>query len=919
MTKRIEADADQRTPQMRSEQPPPPDFRELLENPTVDESLPTDFDIKLEAAHLSSLWDKIPGLWHYSLQAFVHAGGSGMVFRALEKKSSTVQALKIARSKLLQHSLPSEAAETLSPVPDNELLALQTLTHPHVVSLHDAFSYEGRVVAISTTYVEEPQPLDTYLSRTLAKTPRGVHPFSPIRLERACAFLIERCTEIADALAYMHEQGIYHFDVKPANVLVSSSRHAVLTDLGACIHRRDLEGNSPLRVHFTWTYAHPELTTILHDPASISGGGLKASAEIAPKKIERYDLFAFGRTLQQALAILESEFGERSYAGSGFRFLHLIAAMLLDGKNAPSATGVRVSERDGRRFVADTALDYPSSFFSLHRITSAIELVGRLRRFSREFSLYAEVPELDVWQPKTINTGLGELAPFTERVAAVLSHPTLRRLKSEPQLGWISEVFPGATHDRWSHTIGVFGALVQYYNSLLSDPDVPTLRVILDRDDLAHAMVAAILHDVGQIGFGHDLEAACPHLFKHEDMVPRLLDERAWGATSLRETLLKSWPSVNVERVLAILRRDANLRPVDWLAADVIDGPIDADKFDYLQRDAAACGVSYGKGFDSARFLRALSVDAKSEGGVCKLGIAYRAKGAPAIESLLLVRYQMYGAVYWHHTFRCIQAMFAHAASTTFGPLKHGRRKLRYTQQSESTIRDLLYHWVLCGKTIHETERDFGKPVPREFAEEAPSSLNGERVLEFVWKFSNEEIRKLLELVGARKLFKRIFELKVGDLGNFADYSGLRSDLQPENRPSLANAIQEKLFNAVYSAMQARGPIESLTEEKARERHQELQKGELPLVVIDFPVSGIPNEINFPTELGDPARKYLSGRPENERRAKVFHVVRELQTQRATLRVFAAKELHELVIRYLAPSTVEACVSEVIARIRLQR
>ena len=131
-----------------------------------------------------------------------------------------------------------------------------------------------------------------------------------------------------------------------------------------------------VRVHFTWTYAHPSLTNIINDPGSISGGGLKASASIAPGNgFAAYDLFSFGKTIQEALAILEAEFGERCHASYGFRFLHLIACMLLDGQNSP---GVRVIDKDGRRFVPDVAMGYPPEVFESHRIRSADELVQRL-------------------------------------------------------------------------------------------------------------------------------------------------------------------------------------------------------------------------------------------------------------------------------------------------------------------------------------------------------------------------------------------------------------------------------------------------------------------------------------------------------------------------------------------------------------
>ena len=127
--------------------------------------------------------------------------------------------------------------------------------------------------------------------------------------------MLEKTLEVAQAIEHMHNQGIYHFDIKPANILINKRRNAILTDLGACVHETDIKIQEKVRVHFTWTYAHPDLTDMIHQPASISGRGLKASAEIAVReRLQKYDLFSFGRTIQEALGILEHEFGERSYA-----------------------------------------------------------------------------------------------------------------------------------------------------------------------------------------------------------------------------------------------------------------------------------------------------------------------------------------------------------------------------------------------------------------------------------------------------------------------------------------------------------------------------------------------------------------------------------------------------------------------------
>jgi len=912
-------------------QPQCPDFEALLRKPIVSTRLPSDFDPVKEAAHLSELWKAIKGFWQYDFEAFeneqgdkqtfVHAGGSGMVFKVRHRSSNTIQALKIARAKLMNRDeLPEDAAGSLSPVSERELRALEKLSHENLVRLYNAIGSNNIVVAIATSYVEDPRPLDSYLSDTLAQIPRvPAHAFSPERLYRACDFLLERCLEVAQALSHMHDEGVYHFDIKPANILVSSKRRAILTDLGACLHADDMRARDHIRVHFTWTYAHPDLTTMIHKPGSVSGGGLKASADVSlGDELQKYDLFAFGRMMQEALAILEYNFGERAYAAYGFRYLHLIASLLLDGRNAPSPDTARVATRDGRRFVSDTALLYPVELFHRHRITSVSELVERLKRYSREYSWHATIPELDPWQSRLINTGIGAPAPYTERVSRILDHPVVRRLKFEAQLGWLREVYPGATHNRWSHTIGVFAAVVRFYNSLLADPEVPTLRVLLDADDVSHAMVAALIHDIGQGSFGHDLEASCPHLFDHETIIERLLDDTDWSGPTLRSVIQTAWPNVDIRRVMAILQKKAMARVVDGVAADMIDGPIDADKLDYLQRDSVGCGVPYGLGIDSLRFLQALSVDARLlAGGESRLALAYKAKGSPAIEAVLLARYQMYGAVYWHHTFRAIQAMYSHAVAVTFGPLSQGRRKLRGSLVTSEVIGDLLYHWVICGKDAATTKKTFGRrPVPQEFYEETPLALSAERALQLVWKFADNKTRHLVERLAIRDVFKRVLEVRVSDLGELADYSALKSDLLPDKRPGLAKTIQIGLLNAIQKTMADKGPVESEAENRARERYQQLQDEETIMIILDFPIRGIPNEVNFPNELGDPSRKYTGSSSRTLAGGKVFHDVRRMQTQRATLRIFAADELHELIIRYLNSDVVEACVSEAIPRIR---
>jgi len=931
--------------------PASPDFLELLRHPLVDLELPRDFKQEDESDHLRTLWNSSPELRTYRFDRFVHAGGSGMVFKvfAIDSVQSPL-ALKIARRKLYSIKAPNpNAPQSLSPLSDQELRALKRLSHSNIVRLHDTIVDEKGVFAIVTSYVNNPAPLDQFLRDTLGKDPsrkRGVHAFSPQRLDDACVFLLSRFQEVVDAVAHMHEQTLFHCDLKPANILVESrsgkhgnagaSRHAILTDLGSCVHPEDADEDGHIKIHFTWTYAHPDLRDMSSDPRGISGGGLKASAR--PKVadgLERFDLFALGRTLQEALAELEREFGERCYASYNFRFLHLIAALLLDGHNAPLTDKVR--QQDGKRFIRDAALEYPVDLFNRKKLTSARQLSERLQRFSRSYWPSGSVPELDAWGPDIINTGIDTVAPFSSRVAALFRHPAVSRLRSELQLGWIKEVYPGATHTRWSHSLGVFATAAEYYSALLSDPEVPSARILLDPQDIEHGLLAAILHDLGQIGFGHDFEAASPRFYNHERLVRRLLNDTSWGPVTLAKVIEQHWPRVNLDRVLAILEYTKQdeyakkepaqlsklLDPVDGIAQDMISGPIDADKLDYLIRDSASCRVPYANGIDRPRFLRAITVDAKEVLGIPRMALAYRAKGSAAVEALLLARYQMYGAVYWHHTFRCIQAMFAHAVATTFDGMCRSGFLVRKQKISSEALLEFFYLRVVCGHTLSACRgilRDQGLTLPTSFFEDPSSELVGERALEFLWKCSGDPIRELIGKLARRELFRRVFEMQIGNLGEQGDYSAMREVFDVKHRIALCERLRKAFLDSVHKQIQQKGETESVSESAARRRYTELNRKETPLIVVDFPMRGIAKDVNFPRAIGDPERKYISGRSETSSLGRsVFHIVRKLQTANASVRVFAERDLHELIVRYLEPRDVQEVTESVIPILKMQK
>ena len=245
--------------------------------------------------------------------------------------------------------------------------------------------------------------------------------------------------------------------------------------------------------------------------------------------------------------------------------------------------------------------------------------------------------------------------PVTSRVQQVLDHRAFQRLRRVRMLGPTCFVYPGATHSRFEHSLGVFDYTRQFVNNLLRVPDFADSAT---EEDILTVLAAGLLHDVGHYPFAHSLEAL--HLKgedtpRHEDVggqiimgqIPSLCGDRP-----VAEILQASW-GVDPQRVISLCTGDLGANPsqMDQILHSIISGTIDADKMDYLERDSHHIGVPYGRTFDRERLLANLVLDEEGT----KLAIA--AKGKVPAEMFVFARYTMFSEVYWHHTVRAASAM----------------------------------------------------------------------------------------------------------------------------------------------------------------------------------------------------------------------------------------------------------------------
>ena len=83
---------------------------------------------------------------------------------------------------------------------------------------------------------------------------------------------------------------------------------------------------------------------------------------------------------------------------------------------------------------------------------------------------------------------------------------------------------------------------------------------------------------------------------------------------------------------------------------------------------------------------------------------------------------------------------------------------------------------------------------------------------------------------------------------------------------------------------------------------------------------GIAKDMNFPRAIEDPERKYISGRSEVSSAGRnVFHMVRRMQVANASVRVFAERNLHELIVRYLDPLNVQQVTENVLPFLNVRK
>ncbi|MGI0004207.1 MAG: HD domain-containing protein [Candidatus Nitrosotenuis sp.] len=214
----------------------------------------------------------------------------------------------------------------------------------------------------------------------------------------------------------------------------------------------------------------------------------------------------------------------------------------------------------------------------------------------------------------------------------IIDSPIFQRLRRIRQLSGAHLTYPGAQHSRFEHSLGVMHIAGQAAIALSE-------KGFLGSDQIHDIRLAALLHDVGHGPFSHLFEEVLQAKKKisHEEIGKKIILHSEIG-----DILSKS--SVNKKFITKLAFGDPKYRFVN----EIISGSLSADMMDYLQRDGYFTGAEHAK-IDHQRIIHSLDV--------YKSKLALDKSALYSFESMILSRYQMFKAVYFHKTVRSAEVM----------------------------------------------------------------------------------------------------------------------------------------------------------------------------------------------------------------------------------------------------------------------
>jgi HD superfamily phosphohydrolase len=381
----------------------------------------------------------------------------------------------------------------------------------------------------------------------------------------------------------------------------------------------------------------------------------------------------------------------------------------------------------------------------------------------------------------------------------IIDSAYVQRLRGIKQTGFAELAFPGATHNRYSHSLGAFHLAGKAFDRIFDDFEFSSSA---ERSRLKACLrMGALLHDIGHGPLSHAIEQAMPARSElngkpgqatHEDYTEVIIRH-----SPLTDVLNAVYGNDFPINVISIIRGE-NENPDFFKAgrdrvsffpifSSLISGELDVDRMDYLVRDSLFCGIPYGQ-FDRDWIFSNLLYQQVEE----ELFLALDSRAIYALEDFLLSRYHMYLMVYLHHKSVVYDEML-------FQFLKSSEEKTRLPSSVEDYLK-VDDHWLM------DRLRASQNPWARKIIEHKPY-----RMLLELHSEQNEEAKKYADELEQKLLEDKVPYFRSSSTGLLSKYllgSSLKGKAFPiyiiYRDPRFTSA---QTPGATYEALESATPI----------------------------------------------------------------------------------------------------------------
>ena len=287
--------------------------------------------------------------------------------------------------------------------------------------------------------------------------------------------------------------------------------------------------------------------------------------------------------------------------------------------------------------------------------------------------------KLDGYKPtsvgkKIIHDSVWGSVKYSEWEMQLIDSPLFQRLRDINQVGLALLTYPSARHSRFEHSLGVVAAAKRMCERI----DSNSHDFNIDDEKKNSVYLAALLHDIGHCFFSHLSERIYGEftdfvklkdefnskLFRKPSS-HEILSFIIINTTTFRKFFFENidYPNKgackdnlfhNVGRMIVGADIEEDNKRYSYLTA-IINGPLDADKLDYIKRDSLTTGLSLA--YDIERLFTKIVVHQKLENGKIEYRLAIRFNGVTAVEELTFCKIMLYSYLYYHQKVLICDAM----------------------------------------------------------------------------------------------------------------------------------------------------------------------------------------------------------------------------------------------------------------------